>query len=240
MLATTSRVSLYREAFFRLFFPATCGVCRSLLAIDQETLCGSCGEALERAAFPLDDALCPDAPKGLGEAWSLYRYESPVREILAAVKFSRERWLLKVFKPGIARLMPLVRENRYWAVVPVPLERKRLMMREFNQAEVLAGFAAGAAGLPVSRLLEKTHGTPPQSRLSRDERRLNLCGTFRLRRGADVAGKSFLLIDDILTTGATAEEAAQVLLGHGAARVDLFTAARTEVKAEHSLLEMRA
>lgn len=130
--------------------------------------------------------------------------------------------------------------RRYWsespvdAVIPIPLHRRRLRRRGFNQADLLlrswlkhadaAGLSAPAAGAPI---LERVRATPPQTGLKRSERRRNIRGAFRVAAQAAVDDKHLLLVDDVFTTGATVEEAARVLRAAGAASVDVLTLART-------------
>jgi ComF family protein len=114
------------------------------------------------------------------------------------------------------------------AVVPVPLHRLRELERGYNQAEMLGRGVAEALGVPVdASLLSRPSPTRSQTRLSRTDRWKNVSGAFAVPPGADgqVAGRTLLLVDDVLTTGSTAVAAAQTLLAAGAARVMLATLA---------------
>ncbi len=113
-------------------------------------------------------------------------------------------------------------------VVPVPLARRRLLARRFNQAAILAREVARQTGLTYEPLLlERTRATESQVGLTRDQRRRNVSGAFIVpeRRRADIEGKSVLLIDDVLTTGSTVGACARVLRRAGATRVDVLTLA---------------
>ncbi|MFA7002008.1 MAG: phosphoribosyltransferase family protein, partial [Candidatus Omnitrophota bacterium] len=165
----------------------------------------------------------------LDEAWTLFPYASPVREIITGIKFEKKRWLVRTFEEAVTeRARMLAAENHYDALVPVPVSKRTLVKREFNQAELIAGLVRKATGIPIaSRLLAKRSGAAAQSHLTREERQVNLRGIFRKTGGSRIRGLSFLLIDDIMTTGATAAETARILKQHGARRVDLFALART-------------
>ncbi|MBI4161163.1 MAG: ComF family protein [Acidobacteria bacterium] len=114
------------------------------------------------------------------------------------------------------------------AVAPVPLHRSRRRLRGYNPAERLARPLARRLGLPLlRRALRRTRPTPPQTGLPRRERLRNVRGAFRAPRPGRVQGRRILLVDDILTTGATAAECSRELLRAGAASVDLITAARS-------------
>jgi ComF family protein len=114
-------------------------------------------------------------------------------------------------------------------IVPVPLHWTRLFVRRYNQAAVLAHALGHTSRKPVRGRtgLRRCRATPSQGRSGRAERRRNVAGTFALKPGCEVRGLRVLLIDDVLTTGATVAECARVLLKFGAAAVDVLTASRT-------------
>ncbi|MDQ6624047.1 MAG: ComF family protein, partial [Verrucomicrobiota bacterium] len=121
---------------------------------------------------------------------------------------------------------PRLRDCHFDLVVPVPLHSARKRERGFNQAELLAEIFCARAGLPLSLALERVRYTTTQTAFDRAERMENLRDAFRLRRNADVRGCRVLLIDDVLTTGATLSECARVLKVGGATSVHAATAAR--------------
>lgn len=106
-----------------------------------------------------------------------------------------------------------------WQLVPVPLTRRRLLARNFNQAEILAQGVAQACSLKVNPLLERLRRTKPQSELKSEERLTNVRGAFSLKPKAKAEGGVFILVDDIYTSGATLEECAGVLRAAGAREV---------------------
>jgi predicted amidophosphoribosyltransferase len=111
----------------------------------------------------------------------------------------------------------------------VPLHRWRLVRRRYNQAAILANAIGGARGkLVIPDLLVRRRATPSQGHLGRSQRQRNVAGAFALhpRRAQAVAGARILLIDDVLTTGATAESCARTLRKAGAIAVDLLVLAR--------------
>lgn len=168
------------------------------------------------------------APHILGAA-APYENDA-VRSLIHALKF---RFVESAAEPlasllsAYAALLP-VRLSEY-VVLPVPLGRKRLRERGFNQAELIAKFFASDLGLLVdSGTLFRLRDTAPQSEQSdAEERRRNVAGCFSIRPGAAVDGKKFILIDDVATTGATLSEAARTLKAGGARSVLAFAVART-------------
>ncbi len=219
---------LYHEALLRLIYPASCGACNTSLEIREKNLCSACSKSLESLSFGPSELLADHPFEFIGNAWSVYPYESPAREILAGIKFYRQRWLLGAFSGAVSLFASTVlAESRYDFLVPVPIDRGRLGERHFNQSEILAGMLSKACGTPVETALRKPYSTPAQSRLNQKERRANLYGVFSAPKPEKISGKRILLVDDILTTGATSDEAARVLKNAGARSVDLFTLART-------------
>jgi ComF family protein len=121
-------------------------------------------------------------------------------------------------------------------LVPVPLHRRRLRARGFNQALLLAQALGRRRGLPVAiRGLRRVRDTRAQPGLAAIERRRNLAGAFAVAKDVTLAGRHVVLIDDVLTTGATANACAGVLRAAGAARVDVYTAGRAPASARSGL-----
>lgn len=218
----------YREAFIRFFYPATCEVCHADLDLEEKILCQSCAEKLDALAWPMDKTLVDEHFEYLDHAWTVYAYGSPVRELLHGIKYTRKDYLLKACQKRALGLAEAVTSGfGYNAILPIPIDRLKLMKRHFNQAEVLATMLEPRLTPPVERsLLIKHRPIPSQTSLSQSERAINVYGAFRLKRLPKVRGGSFLLLDDVLTTGATANEAARLLKLHGARRVDFLALAR--------------
>ncbi len=113
-------------------------------------------------------------------------------------------------------------------LLPVPLARRRLRQRGFNQAQMLAEWLSRPLGIATdARVLERVLDTPAQQQLDAATRRRNLRQAFAIATGADVKGRHLALVDDVLTTGATAEALARLLKRAGAERVDVYCLART-------------
>jgi ComF family protein len=113
-------------------------------------------------------------------------------------------------------------------IVPVPLHVKRLRRRGFNQALLLAKALSRKTGIPYGmRVLRKKKATPPQVNLSRREREREIRGAFFVKDPSKVKGKTVLLVDDVMTTGATVNECSKVLRVEGASSVHVLTLGRT-------------
>jgi ComF family protein len=151
-----------------------------------------------------------------------------VREVLHRYKYHRALW----FEPFLAGLFvgaagPVLMNEGCDVLVPVPLHSVKRREREFNQAERLARSLGRATGIPVrTDVLRRVHPTPSQTRLSRSERAANVRAAFAAVPGSEMEGGRVVLVDDVLTTGATASACAEVLLELGASEVTVWTVAR--------------
>lgn len=110
----------------------------------------------------------------------------------------------------------------------MPLHWRKRLERGFNQSELLARFVAKRSGIPIAKSLYRKKGTDPQAGLTRAQRRTNVAGAFEVKRRHEVDGRHVLLIDDVLTTGATASACSAVLKRAGAKRVTVLTLARAD------------
>lgn len=222
------RLSPYAEALLRLIYPAACALCATELELEEHGICRACATRLQEQRFDFQTS-CLEAPlEFIRETWVLYPYESPVKELLTSIKFSKKRWLIQTFAQDLIPFaQALASVNHYDMLVPIPLDGARLRERHFNQAELFAGLLSKALKNPVQKLLHKRYSTPAQSRLSQKERGVNLFQAFRVSHPQRIQGKTILLVDDVLTTGTTVREAARVLKKKGAKRVDAFALACT-------------
>ena len=230
-----------------LLYPALCPLCDALLADGRrDPLCGGCWAMLPRLTPPL----CPrcgasmpslasssSAVASCGSclveppAWDWARAAAPyaglVREALHALKFRGRRALGAPLGDLLVERCATAFPDDVDALVPVPLAPARARERGYNQAALLAERAAPALGLPVrARWLTRARPTAPQSELGADARRANVRGAFRAAPAA--AGRHAVVVDDVLTTGATAAECARALRAAGARAVGVLVVARVD------------
>jgi len=190
-------------------------------------LCASCGVPLPFAAaagFSEICGVCEAAPPAFAMARAALRYDAMAKGLILPFKYADRTDLSR----GLAMLMARAGKKllqRAEVLAPVPLHVKRLRMRRYNQAALLAAELSRLARKPVLQdALERVRETVPLGPLSAAGRRAALAGTMAVRR--DVAGLCVLLVDDVMTSGATADSCAAALLAAGAKRVDVLTAAR--------------
>ena len=218
---------------FAALSPSACLLCGS--GSGNDPICAAC--AAELPALPRHD-LCPccaeNSPRGelcgrclrrppaFSRTYALWRYAFPADRLIQALKYQHRLplagWLgqqlaTAIDPDGIDRVMPL------------PLHPQRLRERGFNQAALIAGRLGKCLGRPVDRdSLQRTRATPAQASQPYRARQANVRGAFESR--SDLSGLRILLVDDVMTTGATLREAARVLCLHGAAEVRLAVVAR--------------
>lgn len=203
-----------------------CGTCWSEIDFITDPRCAACGRPFEYDLGP--EALCgaciAEQPK-YGRARSVMRYGERSRRLVIGFKHGDRTERAKTFGDWMARVGEEILSGAD-ALVPVPLHRMRLLSRRFNQAAMLALVTGRRAGVPVQpRLLVRTRPTPSQGGLNARERRANVRGAFAVRPSQErqVRGRRLVLVDDVMTTGATVSACAQVLLKAGAAAVDVLT-----------------
>ena len=146
------------------------------------------------------------------------------RGLAVRLKYGRKVALART----MARYMaPLVAQGENRLLVPVPLHRSRLWSRGFNQSALVASELSRRIGIAADPLvLARTRRTPPLKGMSPFQRRKTVAGAFKVRDRAAIAGKTIILVDDVLTTGSTAEACARTLRKAGAARAELVSWAR--------------
>ncbi len=220
----------YFDALADLFYPQRCVACDSRAS---DVLCRGCYEELPRIEPPFCQRCgtptafeafvceeCKGLDFGFETARAPLRYEGVGKEVIHSLKY-------RGYRPVVDRVMvPLMLEaldGEFDVVVPVPLHRSRFRKRGFNQAELMAQSLSRDIGVPVRDALEVLRKTRDQVELSGAGRRENVAGAFGAR--APVAGK-VLLIDDVLTTGATMSACAAALARAGAAEVHALSLCR--------------
>jgi len=204
-----------------------CADCWGRLSFLGPPLCQRCGLPFEVEG--VEASLCGScllSPPRFRRARSVVRYDRVAKDLVLGFKYADRTGRAPHFARWMARAgRDLLDQTDL--IVPVPLHPWRLFRRGYNQAALLANGLARETGLPCCPdALSRVRNTVRQGHLGRLDRRANLQGVIRIARPAAVAGRQILLIDDVLTTGATVEECAQVLLAGGAAAVDVLTLAR--------------
>jgi len=208
---------------------ALCLACRAAIAAPSGARCARCGATATPPGLVC--IACVRRPPAFASARALgpYRAGTAGANVLAravqALKYHGDRTLAAPLAELLAARYPFAPDA---ILVPVPLHPARLRARGFNQALLLARGLARRRGLALApRLLARIRPTTEHAGLGAEARRVNVRDAFAVRPGFDLAGRSVVLVDDVLTTGATADACARALLAAGAARVDVYTVGRT-------------
>jgi ComF family protein len=196
-----------------------CAPCAADLPPPAPARCPQCAEPTthgERCGACLKDE------PAFARTFAVYRYGFPVDRLVQALKYGHQLAPAAWFGERIARMTEPAAHDR---VMPMPLHSERLRERGFNQAAEIARHAAAALGLPLDLFsLSRTRPTPAQATLPLKERSANVRGAFAC--STDLGGSRVLLVDDVMTSGATVRECARILRLHGAAEVCVGVAAR--------------
>jgi ComF family protein len=208
-----------------------CPDCFRRVGFITEPCCLGCGTPFAHAGQGGRERVCPTCrthPPPWGRARAALRYDAQSRLVVLPLKYHDRTEYAVALAPLMARAgAALLREAE--VIVPVPLHRRRLIARRYNQAALLARALSRLSGAPAALdALRRIRATVPLADLGAAARAEVVAGAFALRPGRldRVAGRRVLLVDDVLTSGATCSACARVLLEAGAAGVDVLVAAR--------------
>ena len=199
-----------------------CEQCLQLISFNT-TCCEICARPLTQN---LICGQCQKNPPFFDRALTPLLYVDPVDRFLCGLKY-REQFAFARFAAGMMTDHALnTRQKAPDMICPVPMTSKALRKRGFNQSAFIGQLIAWQLGIPMSgKWIFKTRDTPHQSDLKAKQRQNNLKGAFECKR--QVGGKHIVIVDDVFTTGATANELSKTLKKYGASRVDIWTCART-------------
>jgi ComF family protein len=208
-----------------------CAACLRRIPTPREPQCEACGLTLPSPSAPPLCAHCNERPPAFRRARACATYDAseqsggPLRAVLHRFKYERDLAEAAPLAALLAERCPLDPLD-YDLLLPVPLHLQRLRWRGFNQAQLLALPLARRSGLRIDPFaLERTRSTDPQVRLDADERRRNVRDAFRVTAPERVRGRRVLLVDDVYTSGATADACGRALMRAGATVVDVLALA---------------
>ena len=220
-----------------IFYPLYCGGCN---AATGSTLCDDCIDAFrpveEEKTCPICGRLigksivcgaCMEEKRTFRRGYFGYYFEGRLRDVIHAFKFNGRidagKYLVHSLKERIDTMAKEID-----CIVPLPVTEKRLKERGFNQSFIIGEEIAKMTGKAIyPSVLVKTRQTKDQFSLSRKERKKNISGVFAVKNSRQISGKRVLLVDDLFTTGYTAQEASRSLLKSSAKEVIFFGLART-------------
>lgn len=201
-----------------------CSDCLGKIEPLSPPFCRKCGRPLEK-----ENSLCNDCrgkSRSFIEARAFGAYKGALKEIIHLYKYRGERRFCELLSEKMCGTLERQNWPSFDYLVPVPLHPERERERGFNQSFLLAERISWRTDIPIYRGLVRTRPTEHQSLLDKDLREANVRGAFAVRNGSLIEGKMLLLIDDVYTTGSTADECAGALRRAGAAGVYVLCAAR--------------
>lgn len=233
------------ESPLSFFYPEICQLCQTERATAANGfVCSNCWQQVrfirppfcERCGLPFEGDIttkfectnCREMELHFSSARSAVVAKTVVLETIHRYKYQRHLW----FEPFLADLLlrealPVLKNQKWDFIVPVPLYPTKEREREFNQAEKLANYLSNAIKIPVNtKLLRRVQPTLTQTRLTKEQRASNMKNAFAMCGGIKMDGKRIILFDDVFTTGATTSACAKILRKAGAADVCVWTVAR--------------
>ena len=228
------------EKLINLIYPPTCGICGKL---NEKFLCKKCEKILEsEAVFGIDKYKNIKIKKERKENIEndfrdrkyfiehlyIFLYQGIIRRIILKYKFQEESYLYKTFVNFLLKNENFFENiEKYDTIVPVPISRKRLKSRGYNQSELIAKEIAYNSNLILETgCLYKVKNIVEQSKLNKEERLKNIQGVYELVNKEKLYKKKILLVDDIFTTGSTVNECAKVLRNASPRKIGVFTLAK--------------
>lgn len=201
-----------------------CSRCWSEIEFLAGNCCGGCGLPL-LATESENCAVCLARPPQLDRVRAAVAYGKISRRLALRLKYGRKTAIAETMARNMERLLEPMTPGA--VLIPVPLHRSRLWSRGFNQAMLVAQALARRKGLAVApRLLRRRRRTPSLRGLNARQRLRAVADAFAVADGSDLGGRTFVLVDDVYTTGSTANACARALKRRGAARVELIAWAR--------------
>lgn len=201
-----------------------CGICGKL---DPKSLCNKCKIKLQKNAIcKIEDY--KNTSSYFNEHIYLFQYTGEIRDTILKYKFNEKSYIYRTFLEFIKNNKKICAQiKKYDIIIPVPISKKRLNTRGYNQSALIAKELAKELSIEYSeKILIKIKDNKPQSEMKQDTRKSNVNGVYKAINEERINNKKVLIIDDIFTTGSTADECARVLKDNNAESIGVFTLAK--------------
>ena len=207
-----------------LFFPPICGICGKL---NKDGLCNKCKIQLEKVAE--NDILKQDLEDiYIKELIYIFKYEGIIRKLILDYKFHEKPYMYVCFVNFVLKNEKIFEKlQSYDTIIPVPISKKRMKERGYNQSLLIAKKLSREVKIPLqANCLLKTKNIIEQSKLNKEQRKQNIQNVYELKNGEILNNKRILLIDDIYTTGSTVNECAKILQQARPEKIDVLVLAK--------------
>lgn len=210
------------DKILEIIFPNVCGMCGR---INKNNLCPECKIKLKEITKA---NIIKVKNKNFTYLAYLFKYDGIIREKILKYKFKDSAYLYKTFSEIIIKNKKMCGFiKKYDIIIPVPIHKKRYKERGYNQSELLAKEIAKILEIPMEKhVLIKALNNTPQSKLSKQERKNNAIGVYKTINNQKIINKKVILVDDIYTTGSTANECSKMLKQAGANEIAVLTIAK--------------
>ena len=207
-----------------MFFPPVCGFCGKL---DRNSLCNKCKIQIQKNNLSkIEDY--KNTSSYFDEHIYLFQYSGEIRNMILNYKFREKSYIYNTFVELIKNNEKICAQiKKYDIIMPVPISKKRLNTRGYNQSALIARKIAKTLNMCYEEnILVKIKDNKPQSEMGQEKRKSNVKDVYTIKNKEKIYQKKILLIDDIFTTGNTVNECAKVLIGNFASNVGIFTIAK--------------
>lgn len=212
--------------FLNLISPQTCGICGKL---DSDSLCKKCEIELKKESdINIIQTGEEIEDKYFNELMYIFKYEGQIRKLILDYKFNEKSYIYLTFVNFLLKNKKIFENiKNYDTIIPVPISKKRLKTRGYNQSLLIARKIAEQTNLElVNNCLIKTKNIIEQSKLNKEDRMKNIQGVYELRNKHLIENKKILLIDDIYTTGSTVNECSKILMQGNSKKIGILVLAK--------------
>lgn len=217
---------LLLDKLLNIIYPPVCGFCNE---INENFLCDKCKSKIDKIKLnKIDDY--NNVPVYFSEHYYIFKYEKEIRDLIIQYKFQDKSYLYKTFAKIFLNDEKFKNDfvNKYDCIISVPIHKKRMKVRGYNQSQLIAKEIASNCGIELYKdVLIKNKNIVAQSSLDKLDRVKNIQDAFIVKDELEkIRNKKILIFDDIFTTGSTVNECAKVLLKNGATKVGVCTVAK--------------
>ena len=222
----TNKILKIQEKILNLIYPQTCGICGK---INENSLCKKCEIKLNKQA---ENRIIKEGTeiedKYFNELMYIFRYEGQIRKLIIDYKFNDKAYLYKMFVNFLLKNKKIFENiKNYDTIIPVPISKKRKNERGYNQSLLISRNIAEKTNLELmNNCLIKTKNIIEQSKLNKEDRLQNIQGVYDLKNKKLLENRKILLIDDIYTTGSTANECSKTLRAANPDKVGILVLAK--------------